>query len=71
MSKVIAAKNIYDGTGKDMKMLVPQGTKGKIYDRYVWGRHRYIRVRFSNRIKMEFGDNDHPLISYKGFIELL
>lgn len=71
MSRVVALKNIYEGTGKDMKMLVPKDAKGEVYERYVWGRHQYIRVRFSNKIEMEFGDDHHPLISYKGFIESL
>jgi len=67
--KVKAIKNIYEGTGKDMKMLVPKGTEGEVYDRYIWVQRRYIRVRFSNKIEMEFGDEHHPLISYKGFIK--
>ena len=71
MKKVIALKNIYDGIGKKMTLLVPRGTKGKVIDRYEWGPHRYIIVRFSNRKVVEFGDEGHPLISYKGFVGLL
>lgn len=71
MSEVVAVKNIYDGTGKNMKMLVPKGMKGKVTDRYVWGPHKYIVVRFNNKKEMEFGDDCHPLISYKKVIEPL
>jgi len=69
--KVTALKNIYDGTGKDMKLLVPEGMKGQVIDRYEWGPHRYVIVRFTNKQEMEFGDERHPLISYKGFLEVI
>ena len=65
---VIALKNIYDGTGKDMKLLVPKDMIGEIVNRYEWGPHKYIIVRFENGYKEEFGDESHPLISYKRFI---
>jgi hypothetical protein len=66
-----AIKNIYDGYGSNMKMLVPIGMKGKVIDNYVWGPHRYIVVEFENAQQMEFGDSDHPLISYKRYIKPL
>ena len=69
--KVTATKNIYYGTGKNMRLLVPEGMNGTVIDRYEWGPHRYIVVRFTNKQEMEFGDERHPLINYKGFIEAL
>ncbi len=66
---LVTVKNIYEGSGKNMKMLVPKGTKGKVVDKYSWGPHRYIVVQFTNKETMEFGDESHPLISYKRFIE--
>jgi len=71
MSKVIALKNIYKDYGKNMKPLIPKGIKGEVIDRYEWGPHRYIVVKFDNNVEMEFGDGKHPLTSYKGFIEAL
>lgn len=52
-----------------MTLEVPVGMMGAIVDRYVWGPHKYIIVKFSNGVEMTFGDATHPLISYRGFVE--
>ena len=69
MKQVVSIKNIYDYIGTQTKLIVPKGTKGRVVGKYEWGPHKYIVVRFSNKKKLEFGDESHPLISYKGYIE--
>jgi hypothetical protein len=49
---------------------VPFGTYGTIVNKYVWLGCRYIVVKFENGIQLEFGDEHHPLISYKGWIKI-
>lgn len=68
---VVAAKNIYLGTGKDMQLLALAGTKGKVVNKYEWGPHKYVVVQFANKKQIEFGDETHPLVSYKGFIRVV
>ena len=66
--RLVAEKNLYDGVGKQQRMIVQSGTKGKVIDGWEWGPHKYIMVEFSNGVKLEFADSRHPLISWKGFI---
>jgi len=67
---VKALKNIYKRIGKDMILAVPQGMTGTVVDRYIWGPHKYIVVKFSNEFQMTFGDATHPLVSHKGYITM-
>ncbi len=67
-SKVVAEKNLYNGTGKQQRLIVQSGMQGRVIDGWTWGPHKYIMVEFSNGVKLEFADSRHPLISWKGFI---
>lgn len=50
---------------------VPFGTYGKVIDKYEYFDRRYIVVEFDNGVRMDFGEESHPLISYKGWLKPL
>lgn len=64
--KVIALKNIWNQD----TLLASKGMRGLVVGRYIQGPHKYIVVEFANKCRVVFGDETHPLISYKGFVSL-
>lgn len=64
--KVVALREMINSDGSK----IPWGTEGEIVDRYVYGPHRYVVVKFENGVVRDFGDETHPLISYKGCIKI-
>ncbi len=67
-TKVVAEKNLYSGTGKQQKLIVPGDMQGRVVDAWEENLHKYIIVEFNNGVKQQYGDARHPLISWKGFI---
>ena len=67
-TNVVAEKNLYNGTGKQQKLIVQSGMRGRVIDAWEWNSHKYIIVEFDNGVRLDFGDSSHPLISWKGFI---
>lgn len=67
-TKVVAEKNLYSGTGKQQKLIVQSGMRGRVVDAWEWELHNYIIVEFDNGVKQQYGDARHPLIPWKGFI---
>lgn len=69
--KVVAEKNLYSGTGKQQRLIVPGGVQGKVIDAWEWNTHKYIVVEFDNGVKQQYGDARHPLIPWKGCIRFI
>lgn len=68
MATVISVRELANSQGKKV---VPFGMKGTVIDKYVCEPHRYVVVQFENGEILEFGDETHPLISYKNQIQYL
>lgn len=67
-TKVVAEKNLYSGTGKQQKLIVESGMRGRVIDTWKEELHYYIIVEFDNGVKQQYADARHPLIPWKGFI---
>jgi len=68
-SKVVAVVNLQKYVDNKLHVVVPWGTEGTVVGRYEWSGHCYIDVKFDNGETATFGDEDHPLTSYKGKIQ--